>query len=164
MKKMILSTFLLLAVVVTNAQQNARPTLYNPKDNAAVAIENAVKKAKAEGKHVLLQIGGNWCVWCIRFDNYIKADAQLDSMMKASYVVYHLNWSPENKNEDILAKLEYPQRFGFPVFVVLDGDGKRIHTQDSGLLEQGESYNKGYVRTFFDNWSKNALNPANYKQ
>ena len=35
--------------------------LYDPTSDAKVEIANAVKKAKKEGKHVFLQIGGNWC-------------------------------------------------------------------------------------------------------
>ena len=38
-------------------------------------------------------------------------------------------------DNDILAKYGYPQRFGFPVFIVLDGNGNRIHTQNSAYLE-----------------------------
>jgi hypothetical protein len=42
-----------------------------------------------------------------------------------------------------MAFLGNPQRFGFPVFVIIDGDGNVLHTQDSALLEQG----KGTIKT-----------------
>ena len=42
-----------------------------------------------------------------------------------------VNYDPKNKNEEVLAELGYPQRFGFPVFVILDANGNRIHTQNS---------------------------------
>lgn len=141
----------------------AQEKLYNPKDNATIFIQEAVAKAAKEGKHVFLQIGGNWCVWCIRFNNFIKENHSLDSMMNKNYVVYHLNWSPENKNEKVLEELEYPQRFGFPVFVILDEKGKRLHTQDSALLEEGDSYNKDVVMNFLSNWTRSALLPENNK-
>ena len=35
-----------------------------------------------------------------------------------------INYSKENKNPETMALLEYPQRFGFPVLVVLDAAGK----------------------------------------
>ena len=63
----------------------------------------------------------------------------------------------------MLARLNFPQRFGFPVFVILDGKGNRIHTQNSAFLEKGESYDRDHVLRFFKNWSPAALNPANYK-
>ena len=46
----------------------SKKKLYDPSDDAKVEIAKAVKKAEIEGKHVLLQIGGNWCGWCIVFD------------------------------------------------------------------------------------------------
>jgi hypothetical protein len=76
-------------------------------------------------------------------------------------VVYHLNYSNENKNLGYLAKLGYPQRFGFPCLVVLDASGKRLHTQDSALLEKGNGYDFDKVKNFFINWSPGAVEGKN---
>ena len=137
--------------------------LYNPSANAEKDIEAAVKQAKKENKFVLMQAGGNWCSWCIEFARFAKADPQIDSVMKAGFILYHLNWSKENKNEKIMAKYGYPQRFGFPVFIILDGKGERIHTQNSSYLEDGKkSYDKNKVQDFLEMWSPRALNPEMY--
>jgi hypothetical protein len=85
-------------------------------------------------------------------------------LLAGHYIVYHLNYSRENKNLDYLKKLGYPQRFGFPVFVVLDTDGRVLHTQDSGLLEEGNGYNAEKVKTFLENWAPPALDEKNYKE
>ena len=52
-----------------------------------------------------------------------------------------------------------PQRFGFPVFIILNGDGEVLHTQDTALLEEGKSYNKNHVLRFLKSWTYKALNP-----
>ncbi len=141
------STFL-FALMITcsalaaNAQDMANFKLYSPTENAEEGLKKAIAKAKAEKKHVFVQIGGNWCIWCARFNDFSTTDKKIDSLVNASYVVYHLNYSKENKNEKIMKKLGYPQRFGFPVFVVLDASGNRLHTQDSGLLEEGKGYSQ----------------------
>jgi len=72
--------------------------------------------------------------------------------------VVKVNYSKENKNVDVLEQLEKPQRFGFPVLVILDSDGRRIHTQDTGLLESGDGYDHKKVLNFLKNWTPNALN------
>ena len=41
--------------------------LYNPDADVSVAISEGIIRAKAENKHILLQIGGNWCPWCLKF-------------------------------------------------------------------------------------------------
>ncbi|MBV9962902.1 MAG: thioredoxin family protein [Parafilimonas sp.] len=149
-----------------NAQSQSADTahLYNVKDDAEKEIALAVKKAKAEHKFVLLQGGGNWCSWCKRFSITVANDAKLDSIVNADFVVYHLNYSEENKNEKLYAKYGYPQRFGFPVFIILDENGNRIHTQNSEYLEEGKSYNHDKIAEFFESWSPAALDPKNYKE
>ena len=139
------------------------PKIYNPTADAKADIKAAVQKAAKEGKHVLVQAGGNWCSWCLRFNKMVTEDAQLDSALKANYVIYHLNYSKENKNEEVMASLGYPQRFGFPVFLILDGKGNRLNTQNSSYLEQDKGYSKEKVLEFLSQWSPAALNPKTYQ-
>lgn len=161
MKKGIFSLIFLAGFFVT-AVASDTTLLYNPKANASVDIATAVALAKNGNKHVLIQAGGNWCVWCLRFNQFSTSDSQIDSLTKANYVVYHLNYSTENKNEATFAKLGYPQRFGFPVFIVLDQKGSVIHIQNSAYLELGKSYDKEKVMEFLKQWSVAALDPKNY--
>lgn len=160
MNKIVLFLLALCFSVSAVAQETK---LYNPYANADSAIKAAVKKAKAEHKYVLLQGGGNWCKWCIEFARFCKADPKIDSVMNASFVWYHLNWSKENENKKTFAKYGYPQRFGYPVFIILDGDGKRLNTQNSEYLEDGkQSYDRAKVQAFLEMWSPRALNPKMY--
>ncbi len=137
-------------------------TLYHPAADAKADIAAAVRQAAASHKNVLLQIGGNWCIWCLYFNDLVKKDADLDRYLRDNYVVVHVNFSPENKNEQVLADLGYPQRFGFPVFVVLDDKGTRLHTQNSSYLEEGKGHSKAKVMEFFQNWSPKAIDPKTY--
>ena len=147
------------------SQDMKKFNLYKPGEKAETEIARTVSEAKSSGKHVLIQIGGNWCIWCARFHEFVTKDAQLDSLMNANYVVYHLNYSKENYNAKLLTKYNFPQRFGFPVFLILDGDGKLLHTQNSWYLEDGKtSYEREKVKTFFTEWGKSALDPSQYKE
>lgn len=131
--------------------------LYHPEDDAQVQIDAAIATANLEGKHVLLQVGGNWCGWCILFDKKVKTTEILKTTVEKNFVVYHLNYSKENKNKDVLDKLGNPEKHGFPVFVVLDGTGKRIHTQPSGVLEEGKGHSTEKVMAFLKEWSPKFL-------
>ena len=160
--KFLLVVLLCIATAQTHAQ-TGEAKLYRPAAPAESEIAGAIKKARVEKKNVLIQAGGNWCVWCLEFNRFCHADPQIDSLLATDFVVYHLNYSPENKNAALLAKFGYPQRFGFPVFIVLDESGNQLHTQNSSYLEQGKSYNKTKVMEFLRNWNRTALNPASYK-
>src|SRR5258705_4051889 len=146
------------------SQDMKKFNLYKPDEKAETEIANAVNEAKRSGKHVFIQIGGNWCIWCARFHEFVTKDTQLDSLMNANYVVYHLNYSKENYNVKLLNKYKFPQRFGFPVFLILDEEGNLLHTQNSWYLEDGKtSYERVQLKTFFTKCSKKALDHPQFK-
>lgn len=151
------------ALVLSACANNKDKGIYDPEADAKKELAKAIAEAKKEDKHVLVQIGGNWCPWCIKLHQFVESSQAVDSIIKADYVFLRINYSKENKNLEVLEKLEYPQRFGFPVIVVLDGDGKRLHTQDSGFLEENQSYSEKKLKHFLSSWNKEALDPNNYK-
>jgi thioredoxin-related protein len=160
--KQILSTLIVFFSLSLNGQETKK--LYDPTLDGMKQIKEAVSKAAGEGKHVLIQYGGNWCGWCIKFDAFCKADTAISTIISKNYVPVKLNYDPLNKNEAANAYLGNPTRFGFPVFVVLDAKGNILHIQDSGLLEEGTGYSKQKVTGFFRNWTKSAIIPAVPKQ
>lgn len=166
MKKSILLTSLFFLMAwMAHGQDMKSFKLYKPAENAEEMISKAVDQAARENKHVFIQVGGNWCIWCARFHQLITTDKEIDSLVRANYIVYHLNYSSENTNDAILEKYGFPQRFGFPVFLVLDGKGKLLHTQNSVYLEDGKTgYTRNAVIGFFKDWSPSALDPSHYKK
>ena len=160
---LILSILIISNVVLAqNTTVQMKGKLYSPSANAKVDIANALKKAESEGKHVLIQIGGNWCGWCILLDRKLNSNDTLKSALMNNFIVYHLNYSSENYNADILASLGFPQRFGFPVLVVLDSKGNRLHTQNTSYLEEGKGHHTKKVLAFLNNWSPSALDKHQY--
>ena len=162
MKKLFFAALISVFALTVKAQE--KPHIYNPDADAKAEIKAAVKQASANHKNVLLQIGGNWCIWCIRFNNLVTTDPDLNKYLTDNYVVLHVNYSQENKNEAVLADLGYPQRFGFPVFIVLDDKGNRLHTQNSGYLEEGQGHSKEKVMGFLKDWSPAAIDPKSYEK
>jgi thioredoxin-related protein len=165
MKKCLASLFILfLSLNILKAQQDVKVKIYNPNADAKAEIASAVAQADSLGKNVFLQIGGNWCKWCLRFNKLCSTDSVIDTLLHNNFIVLHVNYSQENKNLDVLKTLDFPQRFGFPVIVILDSKGKRIHTQDTGLLESGEGYDREKVISFLRFWTPKTLNPKNYEK
>ncbi|MBB6273788.1 thioredoxin-related protein [Pedobacter cryoconitis] len=86
--------------------------IYNPDADAKADITAAVAKAKKEKKHVFIQVGGNWCSWCIAFHHLVDNTPALKAYLNDHYETVLVNYSKENKNEAIMASLGYPGRFG----------------------------------------------------
>ncbi len=163
MKRLLFISLFAVTAIMLNAQ-TALKKVYNEDINPIEQIDQALFKAKVEQKHVVCQVGGNWCPWCLRFADFISRDSTTTRVIEESYVYIHVNYNPR-KNEDsahaqltqaMLQRLGNPVRFGFPVFVVLNADGKVIHTQDSSFLEEGNSYNQEKVLRFFNCWTPKA--------
>jgi thioredoxin-related protein len=153
------SVLFIMVVMCNQLLGQQEKKLYDPSIDGMKQINEAVAKAKSAGKHVLIQYGGNWCPWCLRFDAFCKADAEISKIISDNYIPVKLNYSPENKNDASNAFLGNPSRFGFPVFIILDGNGKVLHIQDSGLMESGQSYDQKKVTGFMKNWTAAAIIP-----
>ena len=146
------------------AQSNLKK-VYDESIDPMTQIDNAISKADRNGKFVICQVGGNWCRWCLMFADFISKDNEITELIDKNFEYIHVNYNPHERNDEskmkktaaMLARLGNPGRFGYPVFVVLDGDGKVIHIQDSSLLEEGNGYNKSKVMRFFSNWTPEAV-------
>jgi hypothetical protein len=73
----------------------------------------------------------------------------LSAKLKEAYVVVLVDVN-ESHNGDINKKYGNPTRFGLPVIVILDADGKALTTQDTGKLEQGDHHDPKQVLTFLN--------------
>jgi thioredoxin-related protein len=137
------------------AEEKAKlPKPYNPKADAQADINKLVVQAQKEGKNIMIQAGGNWCIWCLRFNNFVQTTPELKEMVDKNYLYYHLNYSPDNKNEKVFAQYDNPgEKFGYPVFIVLDKNGKMIKVQQSDVFEDGKGYSKEKVKVFFNTWA-----------
>ena len=157
---------MLLAVFFAlTAEAQGLKKVYNEEINPIGQIDQAVAKAKSEGKFVICQVGGNWCPWCLRFADFISNDTTISKVIADNFVYAHVNYNPRKSGGEtqqqqaaaLMKRLNNCGRFGFPVFVVLDDSGYVIHIQDSSFLEEGQGYNQEKVMRFFKNWTPQAV-------
>ena len=168
MKRIILSFLFLLATGIAVAQTGEQP--YNPDQNVRADLKNAIEQAKRENKQILIQFGGNWCPWCLRFHALVKGVPRVDSLMRGNYIYLLLNVPREKEKRDmtLFRDFDFPNRFGYPVFVILNQEGNQIHTQDSDAFEYQSKEVKGYDTTkvvrFLSLWTTRALDPESYQK
>lgn len=147
MKRFALTLVFAVITMMISAQSQLKK-VYDETINPVEQIDKALATAKTDSgqKFVICQVGGNWCPWCLRFADFISKDSDIMKVVNDNFVYLHVNYNPRKDNnataEGLMKRLDNPQRFGFPVFVVLDGDGKVLHIQDSSFwrkerLQQG---------------------------
>lgn len=150
---------------VTEQPTKSLKKVYNEEINPIEQIDQAVAKAKTERKFVVCQVGGNWCPWCLKFADFITNDTAISKVIDENFEYIHVNYNPRKsqgpeqveQGKALMKRLDNAGRFGFPVFVILDEEGKILHIQDSSFLEEGEGYNQEKVLRFFKNWTPSAV-------
>jgi len=150
---LLLSSHGLWAQAKSTKEKEVLEKPYKPDEDAQAKIDALLVKAKKERKNIIIQAGGNWCVWCLRFNDYIQKTPEIKKVVQSNFLYYHLNFSSENKNEAVFKKYA-PEgaQLGYPFFIVLDPTGKVLKLQESGSLESGKGYDKTKVLAFFNQW------------
>lgn len=119
--------------------KTARPPRekFDPAKNPNADLQAAIAAAAKENKRIILDVGGEWCVWCIRMDYFIEEHAELKKLRDENFVWLKINMSQENENREFLAK--YPAIVGYPHLFVLEKDGSLLHSQSTEELEEKRS-------------------------
>lgn len=164
MRRILLALLAVMLTATTNAQTGLKK-VYNEDIDPLEQIDQALVKAKAERRFVVCQVGGNWCPWCLRFADFIANDTTISKVIAENFEYIHVNYNPRRSGGDVqrqrtktlMKRLNNCGRFGFPVFVVLDEEGKVIHIQDSSFLEENGGYSQEKVLRFFKNWTPAAV-------
>lgn len=155
MKRFLL--LLCVAVVCTVCTRAQDKKVYDESIDPLEQIDKAQTQARKEGKFVVCQVGGNWCPWCLRFADFIERDTTVAKVVQDNFVYIHVNYPRKGAAQQLMQRLGNPGRFGFPVMVVLDGNGNLLHIQDSSFLEEGKGYDPKKVLRFFSNWTPKAV-------
>src|SRR6185437_8250545 len=125
--------------------------LYPATANAHEDIRQAILKASAEHKNVLLVFGGNWCIDCHLLDLYFH-DPGNASLLSANYVLVDVNIGEYDRNLDIARKYGIPLSKGVPALVVLDGAGRVLYAQRNAEFENMRVQDASAVTAFLQKW------------
>ena len=155
MKKYIFFFVVLICVSsIISAQTNKNEEnriKFNPASDPYKDLDSAVIAAQKFNKNIILDVGGEWCIWCHRMDWFIEENPELNRFLKDNYITVKVNYSEENKNEKFLS--QYPKIKGYPHIFVLSKEGKLLHSQDTGLLEKEKSYDLIKYMNFLKKWA-----------
>jgi len=145
--------FLFALLLATNgifAQTEVRTEKFDPARNSFDDLKAAVELANKSNKRIILDVGGDWCVWCHRIDAFMHSTEEIESLLDEHFIILKINFSKENKNEKFLS--QYPAIEGYPHFFVLDKNGNLLHSQNTGDLEKDKDYDIDKFLAFLNKW------------
>ena len=103
MRRTVIASFLIALVAMTVSAQAPLKKVYDESINPLKQIDQAVGKAKSEGKFVICQLGGNWCPWCLRFADFITNDTTISQVVEENFVYIHVNYNPRKQEGETAA-------------------------------------------------------------
>lgn len=125
---------------------------YDPARNPADDLTQAIVVAQKENKRIMLELGGDWCIWCKYMDEFYKTHADILQARVENYVLVKINVSGDNANEKFLS--QFPEAAGYPHIYILASDGTFLHSQNTADLEDGaDSYVPEVFMAFLQEWA-----------
>lgn len=154
MKRFAFVPILLLVLASTLSAQEQVPFFnkkYDSKADPVADLKQAVAEAQKSHKNILLDVGGEWCSWCHKLDSLFRNNADLTEYLLKNFVPLKINMSPQNENKSFLSG--FPEIEGYPHLFVLDQNGKLMHSQETGALEEGKHHSPEKVMAFLKRWT-----------
>ncbi len=140
------------AAQLPELQNSALVDFYDPVRNPAEDLEQAIVIAQKENKRIMLELGGDWCIWCKYMDDFYKTHPDVLQARVENYVLVKINVSEENANEEFFS--QYPEAAGYPHIYILESDGTFLHSQNTVDLEDGaDSYVPEVFMAFLQKWA-----------
>lgn len=133
------------------APETTLPTVYDPARDPAKDLQVVVKLAQSGHKRILLDVGGEWCVWCHKLDDFFATHSDAAQLLNQKFVLLKVNYNPENQNGAFLS--HYGNVNSFPFLIVLDSDGTLLHLENTGVLESGNHHDYDKVMAFLKQWA-----------
>jgi len=97
-----------------------------------LAFDQAMEKAAADKKYVVVDFYTDWCKWCKVMDDKTYADSSVAAALKENFVIAKINGESSEKITYLgktMAQSEFTMNMkvsGFPSTLFMDSDGKVI--------------------------------------
>mgnify|MGYP000152980394 CR=1 FL=1 len=140
-------------IAALNASLPLYSKVYDDQRDPFADANAAIKLANASGRNVIIEIGGNWCTWCHKMDDFLAKNPDIYQSLHEKYVLLKINVSDSNENEAFMSAL--PPVLGYPHMYVSTASGKMILSKDTAELLQDGQYSVKHWLEFIDTWQAN---------
>ena len=153
-KLLVLSSFIIFSMSVL-ADYKTIPDYsrsYDPKRDPFVDGRDAIRNAQATQRRILIELGGNWCAWCKKLEQFISEHKVIETELHKNFVILKVNVSDENDNKKFLSA--FPKTNGYPHFFVSRANGSVLYSKDTSELLESGRYSEQRFLAFIQRWRK----------
>jgi thiol-disulfide isomerase/thioredoxin len=124
---------------------------FDPERDAESDLQAARVAAKANGRNVLVIVGGDWCVWCFLLDRHFSRDAEAARVWYGAFEILRVYYGEDNPNARFLSR--YPDFHLFPHFFILADDGRVLGSSTADVLIKDAKYDNELLARFIRQWA-----------
>jgi thiol-disulfide isomerase/thioredoxin len=128
------------------------PLPYDVNADAKAEVDAALVRAKAEGKRVIVDLGGNWCGDCRVFAAVMDLP-EVKKYVDAHYEVVLVNVGRYDTNLEIPARFGLDKLHAAPTTLIVSPDGKLINTDDTVALQDARTMTPQAVVDWLAHWA-----------
>jgi len=125
-------------------------SIFDPNLDPVLELQRAAARARMLKKNILIEIGADWCTWCHRLESFIVSHSELYLLRAENFIHVRVHSGEGAELPAVFQNL--PPFDGIPHYFVYSPEGQLLHSQDTELLEEGETYNYGKVWDFLSFW------------
>ena len=129
------------------------PTPYDESVDADAALAATIARAKANGKRVLIDLGGNWCTDC-RILAAVMELPELKTFVAKHYEVVVVDVGRMTRNLQIPSRYGVTKLVGVPTVLIVEPSGKLINATNSADLADARSMNPQGIADWLARWAK----------
>jgi len=132
---------------------SVKADLYPADADARSEIDEALKRATAERKRVLLIFGANWCYDCHVLDQALH-EGDAGKIVSQNFLLVHVDIGEGEKNPDLLKTYKIPLDKGVPAVAVLESNGRLLYSSGDGEFEAARRMLKKDLMAFLNKWKQ----------
>ena len=125
-----------VSIASLNQLSTPLPYPYDENANAEAAVNAAFVRAKADGKRVMIDLGGNWCGDCRVLAGLMELP-EVKRFVDAHYEFVAVDVGRFNKNMDVPARFGITDNLagGVPSLIIANADGTVVDQGHIAALE-----------------------------
>jgi thioredoxin 1 len=127
-------------------------SIYPENADAKKEIGEALVKAKAEHKRLLLVFGADWCYDCHVLD-YRFHQAGIEPVVDTNFIVIHVDIGRGEKNVDVAQKYKIPLDRGVPSIAVVSSSGEVLYSTQHGEISPTRRLPASDILAFLQKWA-----------
>jgi thioredoxin 1 len=141
----------MVLIPATAVNASPPPAIYPDPSHAQADLDEALMKAAALHRRVIVAFGANWCGDCRVLERYFREEPN-GALLQSGFVLVHVNIGDGDRNLDLAARFRIPLYQGVPALAVLSDSGQLIYSQKAGEFEGMRRMSPSTVTEFLTRW------------